>query len=357
MENRLKKISTAVGSLGADLCLLQSFANRLYTTGLNTSAGMVVLGKEDKRYFIVDSRYQQISEEMLKPHGFNVIITQGNYNEDIAKIVKQTGAKTIAVETDVITLNAYKALQTAVSAQIISLGDVISDIRSIKNEDELQLLKTSQAIAEKSFTELLNFVKEGISEKEIEAYLTYQLIKNGSDSGNFGICCVSGENSSLIHGRAGQRRIKKGDNILLDFGAIYKGYYSDMTRTFCVGTPKEDFLQAYHVVLKANQDAIAQLKADIPCRLIDKTARDIIDQSLYAGFFTHGLGHGVGIDIHENPRLSAQSKDILHRGNVVTVEPGVYIPQKFGIRIEDMLYIDDNSCTNLTSITKQLIVL
>ena len=203
----------------------------------------------------------------------------------------------------------------------------------------------------------MKFIKVGVTEKEIALELDFYMLSHGAEAVSFETIAVSGKNSSMPHGVPTDKKIENGDFITMDFGAVYNGYHSDMTRTVIVGEPTEKQKEVYETVLKAQTEALAVLKAGVSGVDADKAARDIIDAKGYKENFGHGTGHGVGIEIHESPNLSPYSKAILETGNIVTVEPGIYIPDEFGVRIEDMALITEDGYINLTSCEKELIIL
>ncbi|MBQ7283372.1 MAG: M24 family metallopeptidase, partial [Oscillospiraceae bacterium] len=210
---------------------------------------------------------------------------------------------------------------------------------------------------EKVFDDMLEYIKPGMTEKQVEAKIVQSLLENGSDLAKFHMCCVSGANSSLIHGAATDRIIEKGDPILLDFGALYNGYRSSMSRTICVGKPSEEFEKAYNAVKTAATLGVKYIKAVAVAQTVDEEIRAYIEQMGYGGNFRHAAGHGIGLDYIELPIVGHKSNEIINVGNVMVVEPGVYLKGEFGIRIGDLFYIGENGTENLTRTTKDLIVL
>ena len=215
----------------------------------------------------------------------------------------------------------------------------------------------AQRIAEAAFEHILTFIKEGVTEKEVALELDYYMLSHGADGLSFETIAVSGKNSSKPHGVPSDKKIEKGDFVTMDFGAVVEGYHSDMTRTVAVGFVTDEQKNVYETVLKAQEAAQAAASSGVCCADVDKAARDVIENAGYGEYFNHSTGHGVGVEIHEYPRLSTVCKAILSVGNVVTDEPGIYIPEKFGVRIEDMLLITENGCENLTRAPKELIIL
>ena len=233
----------------------------------------------------------------------------------------------------------------------------IDSIRRAKSEEEKECILTAQKIAENAFEHILTFIKPGVTEKQIALELDFYMLSHGAEAVSFETIAVTGAKSSMPHGVPDETVVKNGDFITMDFGAVYKGYHSDMTRTVAVGEVTEEQKTVYETVLKAQKNALSVLKKGLPCSEADKAARDIIDKAGYGDYFGHSTGHGVGVEIHENPTLAPKSTDILEIGDVVTVEPGIYLPGKFGVRIEDMALITEKGYENLTSTPKELIIL
>ena len=218
-------------------------------------------------------------------------------------------------------------------------------------------MKKANSIAEKSFIELLNFVEEGKTEKELAAQFDYIMAKNGSDGLSFDTILVSGPNTSMPHGVPSGRKLKKGEFVLFDFGATFRGYHSDMTRTIALGSADDEMREMYYLVLKAQEAGIKALKAGEKCADVYKAAYDVLDEKNMAQYFRHGLGHGVGIEIHEGFNASPRSKDVYEIGNATSIEPGIYLPDKFGIRIEDVCIVTENSNENISTVNKELVIL
>jgi Xaa-Pro aminopeptidase len=203
----------------------------------------------------------------------------------------------------------------------------------------------------------MEVIAPGVTERQLEAYLTWRLLENGAENGIFGIVMASGPNSALPHAVPTDRKLERGDLLLIDFGALYDGYYSDITRTVAIGQIDEEMQKVYQLVLAANENAIAAAKPGIWGGEVDAVARTTIKEAGYGDYFGHGLGHGVGLEIHEKPMLRQNSQARLQRGNVITVEPGIYLPGRFGVRIEDLLTVTENGCRNLTAMSKELVIL
>ncbi|HIS24242.1 MAG TPA: aminopeptidase P family protein [Candidatus Faeciplasma gallinarum] len=340
-----------------DAAIITSDVNRRYFSGMKSSAGTVVAFR-DKAYLIIDFRYIEAATKKVKDAQ---VILQGKLFDQINELLKKHGAKTAAIESDTMTvsmLNMYKERITA--AEIVSssaLSDAIGELRIVKTQDEIDKMIKAQRIAEAAFENVLNFIKPGVTEKEIGLCLDYYMLKNGAEALSFDTIAITGANTSLPHGVPGDNVVKEGSFVLMDYGATYDGYHSDMTRTVCVGKPTEKMEQVYNIVLDAQLKTIAAIKEGITGHDADKVARDVITAAGYGEMFGHSLGHGVGMEIHEAPTAAPSSTRVLKENMIVTVEPGIYIPGEFGVRIEDFVIVKKDGCENMTLAKKSLISL
>lgn len=340
-----------------DCVLIVSPENRRYFTDFPSSDGYLIVGKE-KAVFITDSRYFEAAKN--KATSCEVIL-QSRSMTQIADIISDMGAKSVALEAGRTTLLEYSRLCEYLSDfEIISdsrLDEIISSLRSVKSFTEVESIKSAQKIAESAFEHVLGFIKTGVTEKEIALELDYFMLKNGAEALSFDTIAICGKNTSMPHGVPSDARVENGHFVTMDFGAVVNGYHSDMTRTVAVGAVSDMQKNVYSTVLNAQEAALEFIRAGVSCFDADKTARDVIAAAGYGEFFGHSLGHSVGIEIHELPNLSPASKNTLRAGNVVTVEPGIYLPSKFGVRIEDMVLVADGGSINLTHADKQLVIL
>ena len=267
----------------------------------------------------------------------------------------------MAIESENMTvkeLNTYRHYFS--SLKIVSddsLSNAIWALRMIKDDEEIECIKMAQHIAEMSLEELLPFIKVGRTEREVALELNRLMFKNGAEDLSFETIVLAGRNTSMPHGVPSDKKIEEGEFVLMDFGAVYNGYHSDMTRTVCVGKPSEEMEKVYDIVLRAQEAGIEAARAGIMGSALDKVSRDIIEAAGYGECFGHSLGHGVGLDIHEKPNASPNYKLPLSSGSVVTIEPGIYIAGKFGVRIEDFVILTENGCENMTKCAKNLISL
>lgn len=353
---RLEKLMNVLPA-GIDAALITDDINRRYFTGMKSSAG-TVLAFRDKAYLIIDFRYIEKATKTVKDAE---VVLQGKLYDQINELLKKHGAKTVAVESATMTITSLNALKTHISAaEIVSsdeLSEAISKIRIVKTQDEIDKIIKAQRIAEAAFEDVLNFIRPGVTEREVGLRLDYYMLSHGAEALSFDTIALTGANTSLPHGVPGDTVVENGMFVLMDYGAMYEGYHSDMTRTVCVGKPTEKMEQVYNTVLKAQLDSMAAIKAGVVGKDIDKIARDIIADAGYGDKFGHSLGHGVGVEIHEAPNASPSSNYVFEENMIVTVEPGIYLPDEFGVRIEDFVIVKENGCENMTLAKKSLISL
>ncbi len=342
-----------------DICdcgIINDTVNRRYFTDMKSSDGTLVVFK-DKAYLIIDFRYIEKAKKTAK--GCEVILQDRLYHQ-INELIKKHDAKKAAVNTEFCTVEQFSLMKNALNIQLSSdnaFTKLIRNIRMVKTQQEINLMIKAQRIAEKGFEHILDFVSAGKTEREVQLELDYYMLSNGAEELSFDTIALSGKNTSLPHGVPTDKRIEQGEFVLLDFGAVVQGYHSDMTRTFCVGEPTDKMRKVYEIVLSAQLAALKAVKAGISGREIDAVARNIISDAGYGDNFGHSLGHGVGMEIHEMPYASPTKDNILLENSIVTVEPGIYIENEFGVRIEDFVVVKDNGCENMTKAEKKLIMI
>lgn len=341
-------------SMAALIC---SEENRRYFTGFDSSDGYLLVTGE-KAIFFTDSRYIESAEKSCE--GCDEIRLFKSISESVNPVIENLKVKKIAVEASYITLSVLSKLEKLIKAEFVTdsfLDDIIDSIRITKSKNELDLIQKAQRIAEDAFSHICSFIKTGMTEKEIGLELDYYMLSHGADALSFETIAVCGKKTSMPHGVPGDNIVKDGDFVTMDFGAVCSGYHSDMTRTVAIGYATDEMIKVYNTVLSAQKAAFSVMKEGALCSSVDKAGRDVIEKAGYGEYFGHSLGHGVGIEIHESPVLSPRSTSVLEAGNVVTNEPGIYIPGKFGVRIEDMAYITDDGYINLTKAPKELTIL
>lgn len=338
--------------------LIMSEENVCYFTSFHSSNGyLIVTG--DKAVFLTDSRYIEAAQNKIV--SCDEIIETKGMEKSIAPLVEKMSINKLMLESERVTVAVYNDIKRIFSScQVVCDGELdkqINSIRMTKNEAEVDKIIKAQRIAEKAFEHMLTFISEGKTEREIALELDYTMLRGGADALSFETIAVSGKNSSLPHGVPSDKKIEKGDFITMDFGAVTEFYHSDMTRTVAVSEVSTKQIEVYETVLEAQLKGLEAVRAGVPCRDVDAVARDIITAKGYGSYFGHGLGHGVGVEIHESPSLNPSSKAILEAGHIVTVEPGIYLPGEFGVRIEDMAFVTQDGCKNLTLAEKKLIIL
>ena len=357
MERRIKNLQKNIKKDSQGF-LITSDVNRFYFTGFSSSAGCVLVAKENA-YLLVDFRYGEAAQNTAN-HCKVVVFKK--LIESIKEICKEEHISEILLEEESVTVaqaNTFKekfAEFGVVLSQDKILDTLIHNQRLIKTENEIAMIKKAQQITEQAYTEVLNYVKPGVTEREIALELEYLMRKKGADGVSFSLITITGKNTSLPHGVPGENTIKEGDFFLSDIGALYNGYHSDMTRTVAVKTASDEMKEIYDIVLNAQLSALKTIKAGIKAGIVDKTARDYISSYGYGELFGHSTGHGVGLDIHEQPTISINSETILSNGMIITVEPGIYIPNKFGVRTEDMVCVTKKGYENFANIDKSLII-
>lgn len=336
-----------------DAALITDEKERLYYLGFHSTAGYVVVMK-NATYFIVDNRYLKAAEKALNKKGVEVVL--GSDYKVLCEKAQSSGVKTIGIDFTKVTLREYDNLKKLGFEYVDISGELVA-MMSIKSEEELKYIKKACEIAEKSWLAVLPFIKEGITEKQLAAELEYNFRKNGASGTSFDTIVAFGKNAAVPHHETGDTKLKKNQCVLMDFGCLYKGYCSDMTRTMFFGIPDEEFEKAYLAVLLAHKTAADKIEAGITGKTADSYAREVLESLGYGKYFTHSLGHGIGVNIHEYPVLSPRGEAVLENGMVFSDEPGVYINGKFGIRIEDSCYLANGKFHTFMKDDKSLVVI
>jgi len=353
----MKNIDKFLSLLRQDVdgLLLTSRYSRYYAAQFDIAEGVAIVTANGCRYF-TDSRYIESAENGIK--GFEVLVVDSanSYKKRLNEAIADFGVKVLGFEEEYLTVAELRNYEENLDALLVPKNAEIHGFRAVKEPWELELMRTAQSISDKAFSEVLGRVKVGMTEKELQAELIYCLLKNGADGMAFDPIVVSGPNTSMPHGVAGDREIREGDFITLDFGALYKGYCSDMTRTFAVGYATGEMKTVYETVLQAQLAGIAATKAGVPGKDVDAAARKVIEDAGYGPFFGHGYGHSLGMEIHEAPNPNPRGDRVMEENMIASAEPGIYLPGKFGVRIEDVVIFKENGCENITKSPKNLII-
>ena len=356
---KLKKLQKALKEKNIQGILISSEVNQRYVSDFAYTDGYIIVFPE-KAYLLTDFRYIEAAEKEVSAEDFEIIQPKYSQLKLLSELAEKNGVKEVLVEDYTLSMNDLSRLESAAEGKVKYApggSRIIDGMRAVKDEKELDAMARAQDITDAAFTHILNFIKLSMTEKEIALELEFFMRKNGAERTSFDTIAVSGTASSMPHGVPRDQKLERGF-LTMDFGCVVDGYCSDMTRTVCIGKADDEMKKLYNTVLKAQKEALAAAAAgERGCHKLDYIARDIINGAGYEGCFGHSLGHGVGMYIHESPRLAPgiDKSELLVTGNVVTFEPGIYIPDKYGCRIEDMAAITDNGIRNFTHSTKDFI--
>ncbi len=351
---KIKKLQQLLSK--GEAALITSDENRLYFTGFSSSAGTLLV-TESKAVFLIDFRYIEVAERTLP---FCEVILQEAGGIGVSDIVEREGIKRLYAEVDRMSVAEFaerkKALGEVLSDSSI-LAEQVNELRAVKEEYELEAIERAQRLTDETFSYILNGIRPGRTEKDVMLDMEFYMRRLGSEGVSFDFIVVSGKNSSLPHGVPSDKPIEEGDFVTMDFGAVCNGYHSDMTRTVAVGHATDEMIRVYETVLAAQNAAFEMIRPGVDCFEVDKASRTLIYSAGYEGCFGHGLGHSVGVEIHESPSFNMRCHKPLKVGNIMTVEPGIYLENRFGVRIEDMVAVTENGFKNLTASEKKLIIL
>ena len=338
---------------GLDAIVVLSPYNRRYLSGFTGTSGSLLI-TQDTKQLITDFRY--IQQANSQAEDFEIINQNGPMINKINELIQHGNYNNVGVEADLITYNEYQALNTD-EVQLSSIEGVIETIRMIKDDFEIKQIQKAADIVDETYEHILKWVKPGMTENEVNNEMEMFMRSKGATCSSFDTIVASGHRGALPHGVASNKVIEEGDMITLDFGALYEGYVSDITRTFAIGEPKEEMKKIYNIVLESQLAALEQIKPGMTGKEADSIARDIISSYGYGEQFGHSLGHGIGLEVHEGPALSQKSDIVLEENMCVTLEPGIYVEGLGGVRIEDDVLVTKNGLQRFTKSTKDLIIL
>lgn len=353
--NHIKRIAAGLEQQGLDAMLISSAPGEFYAVGFH-GEGYAVITKDACRYS-TDARYIEAAEKIEGAELVCISPTKG-HAEYADETVQQWNIRRMGIEDEYMSVQEYRRLEALMpGVEFVPASDYIASLRAVKDEEELEMIRRAQDITDRTFTEILNYIKPGVSEKEIAARLTYIQMSLGAAGNSFDPIVASGPNGSMPHAIPSDRLIEDGDFVTLDFGCIHGGYCSDMTRTVCVGKPTEEMERVYNTVLEAQKAGIELCRGGVRGCDVHNAAAEVIAKAGYGEYFGHGYGHSLGIEIHENPRANAVNDKPIPAGAVLSAEPGIYIPGKFGVRIEDLIIYGEEGYTDITKSPKNLICL
>jgi len=353
-----KEITAMLNNSGLDAMLITSGHNLLYASGFDSGEDGMTLITRDGAWYFTDFRYIEAAGDQVKDAAIQMVDRGNGYPVLLNRVIKEKTLKKVGFEEESMTVADYQSYCDLLSCELVPAQRLLTPLRESKDADQIEIMIKAQRIAERALDEALGYLKPGMTEKEIAARLTFDMMRFGAQRNSFNPIVASGPNGSMPHAVPTDRKIKPGDFVTMDFGCVYGGYCSDMTRTVVVGgAPTDEMRCVYDIVLEAQLAGIAAAKAGATGHEVDGAARRIIERAGYGDYFGHSFGHGLGIEVHEEPRASATNEEPLPVGAVISAEPGIYLPGKFGVRIEDVLWLQADGCKNLTKASKELIVL
>lgn len=356
--NHFSQIAAALESRGLDAMLLTCEANRFYASGFHSSGtdGAALVTRRGN-WYLTDSRYTEAAGRALRDAELLETRPGRGYTALLQELVEREGLGKVGFEDAYMTVQDYERYRKALSCQLVPAADLMSELRRVKDAEELEAMIQAQRIAERALEDILRELRPGVTERETAARIQYLLLHYGAEDKSFDPIVVSGPNGSLPHGVPSEKVIQAGEFVTMDFGCVYRGYCSDMTRTVAVGSASEEMRNIYSIVLQAQEAGIRAARAGVSGQEVDGAARSVIADAGYGEYFGHGFGHGVGVEIHEAPTASSLNNKPLPAGAVISAEPGIYLPGKLGVRIEDVLFLTENGCENLTKAPKDLLIL
>lgn len=354
---RVEKARELFETFDIDAMLVTSASNRFYLSGFKGSSGVLLITKEEA-ILVTDFRYKTQAAEQAKD--YRVVMHTAPIPEEVAKLTKELSIQKLGFEQDHVTYSSYRTYEGQLHSQeteLVPVTGLVEKLRLIKDESEIKIVKDAASIADAAFSHIIEYIRPGLTEREVSNELEFFMRKNGAVSSSFDIIVASGYRSTLPHGVASDKKIETGELVTLDFGAYYKGYCSDITRTVAIGNVSDELKEIYQVVYEAQMLGMKGIKPGMTGKEADALTRDYIASKGYGDYFGHSTGHGIGLDVHEGPALSLKSDTILEQGMLVTVEPGIYVSGLGGVRIEDDSLITKDGNESLTHSTKTLLTI
>lgn len=354
MINRVNNLREQMKSEGISSFLITSPYNLRYLTGFTGTTGLALIGLEEA-FFITDFRYtEQAAKQCV---GFEIVKNVGPILEVVADLVESKNIENLGFEESFVPFKQYVELEGLLEVDLIPVSGMVEELREVKDEEEIAIVEKACEIADKAFSHILTYIKPGMTEIQVANELDFYMRSLGASSVSFEIIVASGLRSAMPHGVASEKVIEQGDMITIDFGCYYNGYVSDMTRTISLGEPSDKLREIYNVVKEAQQKVLDVAKPGMTGVELDAVARDYIASKGYGEAFGHSTGHGIGLEIHEGPNVSKLAEKAFVPGNIITNEPGIYLPGIGGVRIEDDMLVTENGIKRLTHSEKELIIL
>lgn len=353
--NHIKQIAGKLEEYGLDAMLILSEAGERYAVGFH-GEGLTLVSKDVCWYF-ADSRYIEAAEREIAGARIDCVGRGRSHRMLAAQVIGERGLAKVGFESDFVSVDALERYEQDLPCTLIAAPGLLHELRAAKDGQELEQMRRSQAITDRVFSNILDFIRPGMTEREVAARIVYELMRLGASRPSFDPIVAAGANGSMPHAVPGDTVLEPGMFVTMDFGGVYHGYCSDMTRTIAVGQPTDEMRQVYDTVLRAQKAGLGAAKAGVPGSQVDGAARTVIEQAGYGAYFGHSLGHSLGLEIHESPNFSPTEQTVMPVGAVVSCEPGIYLPGRFGVRIEDVVILTEGGCENITASPKDLIVL
>ncbi len=356
--NHFKKIASVLETHSLDAVLLTCEANRFYASGFHSfgTDGVAVVTR-NRNYYFTDSRYTEAAARYVQGAEIRQTDREHPYSALINEVIEKEHITRMGYEDEYMTAADFRRFSEKLHCELVPATELLWTLRAVKDQAELDCMIQAQRIAEKALADILGEIRPGVTEKEIAALLLYKMLHYGAEDKSFDPIVVSGPNGSLPHGVPSEKPIQAGEFVTMDFGCKFGGYCSDMTRTVAVGHVTEEMETVYNTVLKAQLAGIAAAKAGVTGAAVDGAARQVIADAGYGPYFGHSFGHSVGVEIHENPNATPSNSKPLPAGVVISAEPGIYLPGKLGVRIEDVIVITEQGCQDITLAPKELLIL
>ena len=353
--NHLMQITAQLPEYGLDAMLVTSAPGEYYAIGFE-GEGWVLVSREGAHYS-TDGRYIEAAQKQVT--GAEISLTErGRSHLVLAREeIQRRGLKRVGFESSRVSVDELECWRGGLPCELVAAQGLLDGLRAAKDEEELDQMRQAQRITDEVFQEVLDFIRPGLTEQEVAARLVYELLRRGGQRVSFDPIVAAGANGSMPHAVPGETVLQPGMFVTMDFGCVYGGYCSDMTRTVAIGQPTEEMKQVYYTVLEAQRAGIAAARAGVTGSEVDRAARKVIQQAGYGEFFSHSFGHSLGLEIHESPNASPSEQKVLPAGAVISAEPGIYLPGRFGVRIEDVLVLHEGGCEDIARASKDLIVL
>ena len=353
--DHIAKITAQLPEHGLDAMLVTSAPGERYAVGFEGEGWVLV--SRDGAHYSTDGRYIEAARQQVT--GAEIVLTErGQSHLALAREeIRRRGLKRVGFESGRVSADELGRWKDSLPCELVAAQGLLDGLLAAKDEEELARMRQAQRITDEAFREILNFIRPGLTEQEVAARLVYELLRRGGRRVSFDPIVAAGANGSMPHAVPGETVIQPGMFVTMDFGCVYEGYCSDMTRTVAVGQPTDEMERVYHTVLEAQRAGIAAARAGVTGSEVDRAARQVIQQAGYGSFFSHSFGHSLGLEIHESPNASPSEQTVFPAGAVISAEPGIYLPGHFGVRIEDVLVLREGGCEDITQSPKKLIVL